>query len=68
MKKVHVALGILFEYSEWRCLLSPIRREKGRLSPREEIKRIKAEALGRPIIVVEPTTNESRKKKAFPVY
>ncbi|XP_050121360.1 uncharacterized protein LOC126599015 [Malus sylvestris] len=66
MKKVHVALGIPSEYREWRWLLSPLRREKGGLPPEEEIKRIKADAMARPITVVEPTTNEGGKKKHSP--
>ncbi|KAM1461310.1 hypothetical protein ACFX11_045681 [Malus domestica] len=63
MKKVHVTLGIPFEYREWRWLLSHLRREKGRLPPQEEIKRIKADAMARPIAMMEPTINEGGKKK-----
>ena len=56
---MHVALGILSEYREWRWLLSPLRREKGGLPSREEIKQIKAEALARPITMVKPATSEA---------
>ncbi|KAB2612719.1 calmodulin binding transcription activator 1 [Pyrus ussuriensis x Pyrus communis] len=45
MKNVHIALGILAEYHEWRWLLSPLRREKCGLPPHEEIRRIKGEAF-----------------------
>ena len=63
MKKVHVALGIPSKYHGWRWVLSPLRREKGGLPRREEIKRIKAEALAHPITMVEPATNEGGKKR-----
>ncbi|KAM1405682.1 hypothetical protein ACFXTH_000459 [Malus domestica] len=63
MKKVHVALGIPSEYRECCWLLSFLRRQKGGLPPRNEIKRIKAEALARPITVVERATNEGGKKR-----
>ena len=66
MKKVHVALGIPSEYREWRWLLSPIRREKDGLPPKEEIKRIKTAALVRPITVVEPAANDNGRKKHSP--
>ena len=66
MKKVHVALGIPSEYREWRWLLSPLRREKDGLPPKEEIKRIKTAALVRPITVVEPAANDSGRKKHSP--
>ncbi|KAM1514609.1 hypothetical protein COP1_013840 [Malus domestica] len=65
MKKVHVALGIPSEYHEWRWLLSPLHREKNGLPPREEIKRIKAEALTCLITVVEPVTNKGGKNRPF---
>ncbi|KAM2886792.1 hypothetical protein COP2_013834 [Malus domestica] len=63
MKKVHIALGILAQYSEWHWLLNPIRQEKGKLSPKEEIKQMKDEALAHPIAAVEPTTNKGGKKR-----
>ncbi|TQE07742.1 hypothetical protein C1H46_006675 [Malus baccata] len=63
MKKVHVALGIPFEYHEWRWLLSHLRREKNGMPPKEEIKRIKADAMTRPITVMKPAINEGGKKK-----
>ncbi|KAM1639195.1 hypothetical protein ACFXTN_008513 [Malus domestica] len=63
MKKVHVTLDIPSEYREWRWLLSSLRREKGRLPSREEIKPIKAETLAHPIAIVEPTVIEGRKKR-----
>ena len=66
MRKVHVALGIPSEYREWRWLLSPLRREKDGLPPKEEIKRIKAEALARPITFVDPAANDGGKKKHSP--
>ncbi|KAM1466878.1 hypothetical protein ACFX2I_032039 [Malus domestica] len=66
MKKVHVSLGIPSEYREWYWLLSPLRREKCGLPSREEIERIKAKALARPITVVEPATNEGGKKRNSP--
>ncbi|KAM2824462.1 hypothetical protein COP1_034368 [Malus domestica] len=66
MKKVHVAVGISSEYREWCWLLSPLRREKAGLPPKEEIKRIKADAMARPITVMEPTINEGEKKKHSP--
>ncbi|KAB2630973.1 hypothetical protein D8674_008492 [Pyrus ussuriensis x Pyrus communis] len=66
MRKVYVALGIPSEYREWRWLLSLLRREKNGLPPREEIERIKAEALTRPISVVKPAINEGGKKRPSP--
>ena len=66
MKKVHVALGIPSEYREWRWLLSSLRREKCGLPLREKIKRIKVDALARPITVVELAINEGRKKRLSP--
>ena len=62
----HVALGIPSEYREWRWLLSLLRREKDRLPPKEEIKRIKTEALARPITMVESAVNDSGRKKHSP--
>ncbi|KAM2950929.1 hypothetical protein COP2_000491 [Malus domestica] len=64
MKKVHITLGILAEYSEWCWLLSPLCREKGELPPKEEIKRIKDEALACSITTVEPAAYESGKKRS----
>ena len=64
MKKVHVALGIPSEYREWCWLLSPLRREKCGLPPKEEIKRIKDDALARPIVAIEPAANEGGKKRS----
>ena len=66
MKKVHVALGIPSEYREWRWLLSPLRREKDGLPPKEEVRRIKAAALARPITVVEPAANDGGRKRHSP--
>ncbi|KAM1588536.1 hypothetical protein ACFX15_027087 [Malus domestica] len=64
MKKVHIALGIPAEYCEWCWLLSPLHREKGGLPSKEEIKRIKDEALARPIAAVEPAANDGGKKRS----
>ncbi|KAM1185534.1 hypothetical protein ACFX2G_015136 [Malus domestica] len=64
MKKVHITLGILVEYREWRWLLNPLRWEKCGLPSREEIKRINADALALLIVVVEPAMNEGRKKRS----
>ncbi|KAM2959911.1 hypothetical protein FF1_029669 [Malus domestica] len=64
MKKVHVALGIPVKYREWYWLLNPLRREKGGLPLKEEIKRIKHDALARPIIAVEPTAIDGGKKRS----
>ena len=66
MKKVHVALGIPSEYREWRWLLSPLRREKDGLPPKEEVRRIKVVALARPITVVEPAANDGGRKRHSP--
>ncbi|KAM1212167.1 hypothetical protein FF1_003761 [Malus domestica] len=66
MKKVHIAQCIPSEYREWRWLLSPLRREKGRLPPREEVRRIKAEVLARLITVVELAANEYGKMRSSP--
>ncbi|KAB2632286.1 hypothetical protein D8674_028533 [Pyrus ussuriensis x Pyrus communis] len=66
MKKVYVALGIPSEYRECHWLLSLLRQEKDRLLLRDEVNRIKAEALACPITVVEPTTNEGGKKRFSP--
>ena len=66
MKKVHVALGIPSEYREWRWLLSPLRREKYGLPPKEEVRRIKAAALAHPISVVEPAANDGGRKRHSP--
>ena len=57
-------LGIPAEYRELRWLLSPLRREKGGLPQKEEIKQIKDEALARPIAAVEPAANEGGKKRS----
>ncbi|KAM2018695.1 hypothetical protein ACFX1T_021602 [Malus domestica] len=64
MKKVHIVLGIPFEYREWRWLLSHLHQENGGLPPKKEIKRIKTEALARPINVVELAAHEGRKKRS----
>lgn len=64
MKKVHIALGIPSEYHEWRWLLNPLCREKGRLPPNEEIKRIKGEAFALLIATVEPIASEGGKKRS----
>ncbi|KAM1945663.1 hypothetical protein ACFX13_000624 [Malus domestica] len=64
IKKVHVALGIPYEYREWRWLFIPFCRGKCGLPPREEIKRIKEEALARPIVVLEPAVSEGGKKRS----
>ncbi|KAM1174665.1 hypothetical protein ACFX19_027763 [Malus domestica] len=67
MKKVYVALGIPFNYHEWCWLLSYLRREKDGLPPREEIKQIKAEALARSIVVVEPVGENDKVARSVPV-
>ncbi|KAM2448798.1 hypothetical protein PS1_018960 [Malus domestica] len=64
MKKMHIALAIPAEYREWRWLLSPLRQEKSGLPPKEEIKRIKDEALARLIAAVESATNDGEKKRS----
>ncbi|KAB2604951.1 S ribonuclease [Pyrus ussuriensis x Pyrus communis] len=45
-------------------LLSPLRREKGGLPPREEIKQINDEALARPIVAAELAVNGGGKKRS----
>ncbi|KAB2601924.1 hypothetical protein D8674_002929 [Pyrus ussuriensis x Pyrus communis] len=64
MKKVHVILSISFKYREWCWLLSPLRWEKSRLPPRDEVKRIKVKALACLITVMERAANEGGKKRS----
>ncbi|KAB2622479.1 hypothetical protein D8674_024661 [Pyrus ussuriensis x Pyrus communis] len=64
MKKVHIALVIPSEYHKWLWLLNHLCPEKGGLSSREEIKRIKAEVLARLITIVKPATHEGGKKRS----
>ena len=61
---MHFALGNPAEYCEWRWLLNPLRRKKGCLPPKEKIKRIKDEALPRPIAAVEPAAKDGGKKRS----
>ena len=62
MKKVHVALGIEYRESSW--LLIPFRRDNGGMPLKEEIKRIKDEALARPIAALQRAANDGGKKRS----
>ncbi|KAB2608933.1 hypothetical protein D8674_012101 [Pyrus ussuriensis x Pyrus communis] len=65
MKKVHFAIGIPSEYCEWRWMLSHLRREKGGMPPREEIKRIKSEKVPLPAKVAPKLIPSAVKTDSF---
>lgn len=61
---MHITLGIPPEYYERCWMFNPLHLKKCEMPLREEIKRIKEEALARPIAAVEPAANESVKKRS----